>query len=276
MARDLGRELMAVTTMLEITRYETRRRMLRTGAITAGLAGITLLFLSVAPEIIRQIDSAVLVSMYPQSVRNAFGIETLGTLEWFLASELYRFGWVLFLGLYVSYSAGSMIASEVEHDRMDVLLSAPVSRSSVVREKFFSLFVSILVINVVVGSVVYLGTRMIGKPLSIVDIVTIHALSIPYLLVCAAIGLLLSVSLSTSSTARRASLVVVFCLFLIESLVRNTYYEWIAMLSPTYYYNPTEILIHNTYDLTSTVILLVTTAVLFGVSLLRFQRMDIR
>jgi ABC-2 type transport system permease protein len=262
--------------MLEITRHETRRRMLETGAVTVGFAGLTLLFLAIAPEIISQVDSDTLVRLYPASVRNTFGMETLGTLEWYLASELYRFGWVFLLGLYVAYTGGSIIAGEVEHNRLDVLLSAPVSRSAVLREKFFSLFVSILVINAVVGTVVYAGTWMIGTSLPLVGIVAVHALSVPYLLACAAIGLLFSVSLNTSRTARLTSLTVVFFLFVLESLVGNTFYEPLAMLSPTYYYNPTEILIHNTYDLNGAGILIGVTVVLVLVSMLRFQRVDLR
>lgn len=257
--------------MFEITRHETKRQVVETSAVTVGLTGLTLLTIAIAPEIISGIDPAIVAQEYPQSVRNAFGIESIGTLPGFVATELYHLGWVLLLGLYVAYNAGSII----EHDRIDVLLSAPISRSAIVREKFCSLFVVILLINVIVGIVVFVGTRLIGKPLSPIEIIAVHALSIPYLLVCAAIGLLLSVSLGTSSTAQRASLAIVLGLFLIEPLVGNTYYGWLAMLSPTHYYNPTDILVYNTYDLTGAGILLATTAVLFATSLLWFHQMDI-
>jgi ABC-2 type transport system permease protein len=263
-------------TMFEITRHETKRRIVGTSAITVGLVGLTLFSLAIAPEIISQIDPTALAQAYPESIRNAFGIKALGTLPGFFATELYHFGWVLLLGLYIAYSAGSMVADEIEHDRIDVLLSAPVSRSAIIREKFFSLCVAILVINAVVGTVVFTGSRLIGKPLSLIDIIAVHALSIPYLFVCAAIGLLLSVSLSTSRAARIASLSVVFVLFLIEPILGNTYYEWLAVFSPAYYYNPTDILVHNTYNLTGAAILLATTAVLLGMSLLWFRQMDIR
>jgi ABC-2 type transport system permease protein len=256
--------------MFEITRHETKRRMVETSAVTVGLVGLTLLSVAIAPEIISRIDPATF-GEYPKSVRDAFGIEMLGTLPGFFATELYHLGWVLLLGLYIAYSAGSMI----EQDRMDVLLSAPISRSSIVREKFFSLFIVILLINAVVGTVVFAGTRLIGKPLALIDIIAVHALSIPYLFVCAAIGLLLSVSLGTRTTAQRASLAVVFFLFLIEPLLGNTYYGWLTALSPAYYYNPTEILVKNTYDLAGAGILLATTAVLLAMSLLWFRQMDI-
>jgi ABC-2 type transport system permease protein len=267
--------MILVRAMFEITRHETKRRMVETSAVTVGLAGFTLLSIAIAPEIIAQIDPDTLAREYPKSVRDAFGIETLGTLPGFVATELYHLGWVLLLGLYIAYSAGSMIADEIERN-IDVLLSAPVSRSAIVREKFFALLVAILIINVVVGTVVFVGTILIGEPLSPIDIIAVHALSIPYLLVCAAIGLLLSVSLGTSNTAQRASFLVVFVLFLIEPMVGNTYYEWLTVFSPTHYYNPTEILVYNTYDLTGAGVLLAATAVFLAISLLWFRQMDIR
>lgn len=262
--------------MFEITRHETKRRIVETSAVTVGLTGLALLSIAIAPEIISGIDPATFAREYPKSVRDAFGVETLGTLPGFFATELYHLGWVLLLGLYVAYNAGSMIADEIERDRIDVLLSAPVSRSAIVREKFLSVCIVILLVNAVVGTVVFVGTWLIGNPLPPLDVVAVHALSIPYLLVCAAIGLLLSVGFGTSSTARRASLAIVFGLFLIEPLVGNTYYGWLAMLSPTHYYNPTEILVYNTYDLASAGILLAVTAVLLTTSLLWFRQMDIQ
>lgn len=261
--------------MFEITRRETKRRIVGTSAATVGLAGLTLLSIAIVPAIIAQIDPATFAQEYPKSVRTAFGIETLGTLSGFFATELYHLGWALLLGLYVAYSAGSMLANELERNRVDVLLSAPVSRSAIVREKFLAVCVEILAINVIVGTVVFAGNRLIGKPLSPIDIIAVHALSIPYLLVCAAIGLLLSVSVGTRSTAQRASLAVVFVLFLIEPLLGNTYYEWLFVLSPTHYYNPTEILVYHTYDLAGAGVLLTATAILLATSLLWFRRMDI-
>lgn len=262
--------------MFELTRYEARRRMLSMGAITVGLTGLALLFLAAAPDLVAQADLDAIARTYPKSVRNAFGIEMLGSMEGLLAAELYQFGWVLLLGLYFTYSAGSMIVGDIENDRMDVLLSAPISRSKIVRERFLSLFITMLVVNTVVGTVVYLGTRLIGESISLTDVVAVHALSIPYLLACAAIGLLFSVNSNTSRTAQRWSTTIVFGLFLIEAIVGDTGYEWLGALSPTYYYDPTEILVHNTHNLTGALILVVVTVVLVTISCLRFRQIDIR
>lgn len=261
--------------MFEITRYETRRRLLGTGAVTVGLTGLVLLFLALAPDLIEQVNPDALARTYPKSVRNAFEFATIGTFEGFLAAELYQFGWVLLLGLYFAYSASSMIAGDVENDRMDVLLSAPISRSKVIRERFLSLFISMLVINISIGIIVCLGTRFIGEPISLADVAAVHALSIPYLLVCAAIGLLCSVSTSTSSTAQRGSIAIILGLFAIESAVGDTSYGWVGAISPTYHYDPTEILVYSTHDLTGALILLAVTVVLVGISRLRFRQMDL-
>lgn len=265
-----------VVAMFEITRYETKRRMLGTGAITVVLAGLALLFFAIAPETISRGELSAIAKTYPRSVQTAFGIAALGTMEGLLAVELYQFGWVFLLGLYFAYNGGSMIAGDVESDRMEMLLSAPVSRSKVVRERFLSLCITMLIINVVVGIIVYIGITLIGESLSLIDISAVHALSIPYLLVCAAIGLLFSVHSSKQSTSKWASTACLFGLFVLESLFGGTEYEWLAAISPTYYYDPTAILVHNTYDLTGALILFITTVVLVSVGRLRFRQMDIR
>lgn len=262
--------------MFEITRYETERRLVGTGAIAVGLALFAGLFLAIAPDILAQADLDQLLEAYPEPLVEAFGIETLGTLEGFLATELYQFGFVLLLGLYFAYSAGATIAGDVEHGRMDVLLSNPVSRSTVVTEKFLSLLVPIVVVNLVVGAVVYGGSVLIDDPLAPADVLAVHALSIPYLLACGAIGLVLSVLVSRESVAQRGAIAAVFGLFAFETVVAGTEYAWLGAIGPTRYYDPTAILVDGTYDLVGAAVLLGATVALVVVSGLWFRRKDVR
>jgi ABC-2 type transport system permease protein len=62
---------------------------------------------------------------------------------------------------------------------------------------------------------------------------------------------------------------------MLESFVAGTDYEWLGTLSPTRYYDPTEILVDSTYDLLGATILLEVAALLVIVSALQFQRRDI-
>lgn len=261
--------------MFEIARFESERRVPAAIAIAVGLSLFAALFLAVAPDVIAEVDLEAYADAFPEALQTAFGIESLGSIEGFLATELYQFGWVLLLGLYFAYAAGGTIAGDVERGRMDMLLSTPVSRSRVVVEKFLSLVPVIVFVNVVVGAVVYSGTILIGEPLSLADLVAVHVLSIPYLLVCAAVGLSYSVLLGRESLAQRAGIATVFGLFMVQSVVTGTDFEMLGLVSPTRYYSPSDVLVDGTYDLVGAAILTEATVLLVVASVLWFQRRDI-
>jgi ABC-2 type transport system ATP-binding protein len=144
-------------------------------------------------------------------------------------------------------------------------------------EKFLSLLMSLFAINVVVGIITYAGATVITveESLTLIDIAAVHALSIPYLLCCAAIGLGLSVLFARENTAQRAALGVIFGLFMLESLVTETDYEWIGAIAPTRYYDPTAILVDGTHNFAGAAILLGATVVLVVASQRWFRRKDI-
>jgi ABC-2 type transport system permease protein len=263
--------------MLEFARFEARRRAKGTAALVGGVSLIAASFTGLFPSIeAADVDMDAYVEAFPPALQEAFGIAALDTIEGFLAVELYQFVWLLLLGLYLAYSAAGLIAGDVERDRMDLTLSLPVSRTRVLAEKFLTLLVPILALNAVVPVVVYASVAAIGQSIDPVDLIAVHLLSIPYLLACAGIGFVLSVLVDRADLAKRAAIVVVFVLFLVESLAASTEnLEWLGAVSPTHYYDPTAILVEGSYDLTGGAILLVATLGLLFASRLQFLRSDV-
>ena len=88
----------------------------------------------------------------------------------------------------------------------------------------------------------------IDGPPSVTNLLAVHALSGPYLLVCASIGVVLSVLVSREDFAQRSGIAVIFLLFVVDAVSIDTDYEWLGDLSPTRYCDPTEILVEGTYD----------------------------
>jgi len=262
--------------MFEFTRYYGRRRLKGSVALAAGLATLTLLYVYMFPSISEGIDLDAYVQSMPPALRAAFGIQALGSIEGFLAAELYSFGIVLLMGLYLAYAAASLIADDVEDERMDMLLALPVTRSKVLVEKFSALLVPIAVVNVVLPVVVYGGVLAVGESMSVADLLMAHVLSIPYLLATASVGLLASVWFDRTSLAQRAAMGVVFGLFLVDSVVTDTDVAALGSLSPTRYYDPAAILVRSEYDLLGAAILLCVAAALVAASRAHFRRKDIR
>jgi ABC-2 type transport system permease protein len=262
--------------MLEIARYEARKRVRGSIVLSLGVAGLIGLYLWMWPRIAASgVDLDQYVDSFPPALRELFGIESLSTIEGFLAAELYAFVWVLLLGLYLAYAAASVVAGDVESGRMDVLLSLPVSRARLLGEKALSLVVPVTVPNLLTPPVVLGGVAAVGETLSAQDLLAVHALSVPYLLACAALGLLASVSFDRESVAQRVAAGVVFALFLVESVVTGTEFAWLGAVAPTRYYDPTAVLVDSTYDVGGALVLLLGTAVVALGAVLQFRRRDV-
>lgn len=262
--------------MLETTRYEARQRLRGTLALAVLLGAFALLVIYIYPTIAESsADIDALIQSLPESVREGFGAETYTTIEGFVAAEVYQTIWVLLLGLYMAYTAGGVLADDVESGRLYLVLAAPVSRKRVAAEKFLALGLPIAVLNLTMPLFVFGGTVAVDYPLDPYYLVVVHLLSLPYLLVCGGIGLLLSVVLDRGDTAQRGGIALVFLLFMLDSVTLGTEVEWLGAVSPTRYIDPTEILLHETVDLVDPLLLLVVATALVVVSLHHFQRRDV-
>lgn len=261
--------------MLETARYEVEGR-LRGSIVTSVLIAVLGAFYVAMWPSFADVDLDQFLEAWPPALRELFGVESLASIEGFLATELYQFVWVLLLGLYLAYSAAGLIAGDVERHRLDLLLSLPVTRTRVLVEKFVSLLAPILLANAVVPVVIYASVLAIGETIDVPALVAVHVLSVPYLLACGAIGLVLSVLVDRADVANRLALGVVFGLFLVQSVTAVTEgYEWLGRVSPTAYYDPTAVLVHNEYDLVGAGVLLAATLALVALAAWLFRRKDL-
>jgi ABC-2 type transport system permease protein len=261
--------------MLEFARYEGRKRLRGSLYLALGLGALAAFAVWAFPSYSEAMDMDRLLEAFPDVMIRAFNIQSMASLEGFLAVELYVFGWVILLGLYLAYSAASVVADDVDRGRMDTLLAMPVSRSRLLAEKFAALAVPILTVNVLTP-VVVLGTALaLDLEVGVLDVLALHLLSIPYLFACAGIGLLASVGFDRASVAQRVALGVTFGLYLLSSLLRGTDLEWLGAIAPMRYFEPNQILLQSTYDLAGVAILVGMTALLLAASGAWFARRDV-
>lgn len=262
--------------MATVLKYEARRRGRGTVVLLVFLALYLLLIVGLFPSIEAAAGSfEAYVESLPAAFQESFAIESITTIEGFLAVEVYQFVWVLLLGLYLAYLGGGMVAGDVETGRIDLLLATPVSRKRALVETYLAALVPILALNITMPVVVLGGVIAIGKSISLANLLALHALAVPYLLLTAAIGLVLSVVLRRSDLAQRGGLAVIFMLFVLDSVTAGTDVEWLGALSPTRYYAPADILVDGTYDVGGAVLLLVAATLLVVASAEYFNRMDL-
>ena len=260
--------------MTAIIRNESRR-LVRGSLVLGGAYALMMVFiLSVFPAMA---DEAELIEQaFPEAMHGLFGFEELHTLEGFIGSYVFSLMWVVFIGLYVAYLAGGMIAGDIRERRMDLILANPVSRESVVLQKFASLWVPITVLIGIQVAMLYGGSIVLDETLNPVVLVLLHLLSVPYLLVCGAIGIILSVVLDREETAQAGALAIVFLLWLLDGLSQyDPDYEWIGEIAPSRHFDSADILIHEEYAWIDAGILVIAAVVLLGIALLLFVRRDI-
>ena len=260
--------------MTAVLRAESRKRVRGTVVLVVVFALFSAMYFWMFPSIGADIED--LFEAFPDAFFDVFGIEALHTIEGFIAAELYSFFWVVLLGLYFAYLGAGSIASDIDSRRMDLLLASPVSRESILLQKVATLWVPLLVLNVTVPVIVYVGAAFIGEAFNPVALVMAHALSVPYLLVCAGVGLVLSVTLDRARTAKATALGAVFVLWLVDGVSNiDPEYEWVGRLTPSHYYDETAILVHEEYALVDAGMLCLVFLGLLGLALVGFARRDI-
>lgn len=256
--------------------YEFEKRRRGVAVLTVLLSALAALDVAFFPSLQASgVDLDEYMESLPPAMRELFGGVSLGTIEGFLVAEFYQFAWVLLLGMYVAYRAGGLLAGDVERDRMDLLLSTPVSRRVVVLGKYGSLVPALVVLNAVLPAVVYVAVGLVGESIAPGRLVMVHLLSFPYLLACGAAGVLASAVASKADVGQRAGMGVVFAMYLLDSATARTGVEWVARLTFPHYYDSAPVLTAGEYDLAGAAVLLAAAAALVGVAAWQFDRRDV-
>jgi len=110
---------------LVATHLSDRRRSLLAWGLPIGLmsAFIVAIFPSVEDSISKAVEG------YPEGLREAFGIGQLSNVEQYLQAEMLSLIVPLAAGYLAVRAVASGLSGAAESGRLDVLLSAPVSRS---------------------------------------------------------------------------------------------------------------------------------------------------
>ncbi len=260
--------------MAAILRNESGR-LLRGSAILLGLfAVVTGFFFAAFPGFAEEAE--LVEEAFPEFLMGLLGFEELHTIEGFVSGYIFPLILIVFTGIYFAYVSAGMIAEDVRTRRMDLTLSNPVSRESVVLQKVAALWVPLIVLNVGLFVVLLVGASLLGEALDPVALTMAHLLGVPYLLVCAGIGIVLSVTVDRVETAQAVASGLVFILWLLEGLGgMDDDYEWLGTVAPSRYYHPADVLVHEEYAFLDAGILLVAFFALLGIAVLVFTRRDI-
>jgi len=117
---------------------------------------------------------------------------------------------------------------------------------------------------------------LIGETLNPTSLIMVHLLSIPYLLVCAGIGLVFSTIFDRPRKSQISSIGIVFLSWFVDSISRlEPDYRWVGNFTPSRYYDETEILVHKEYAFLDAGILIGVFIILLVVSITFFRYRDV-
>jgi ABC-2 type transport system permease protein len=210
-----------------------RRRSLLSWGLPIGLwsAFIVAIFPSVEGALAKVIRS------YPQALKEAFGIDELTTVEQYLHAEMLSLIVPLAVGYLAARAMASGLSGAAETGRLDVLLSAPISRSRLVAAGFLATAVELAAVLAAALALAMLGSVIVGAGLDFGPALAGYANVWPLALLFAALttfasGWSLQTSVVTGSVA--GVLVAMYVIDLIGRL--DTGLDWIRYASVFRYY----------------------------------------
>jgi ABC-2 type transport system permease protein len=171
--------------VLVATHLSDRRRSLLAWGLPLGLwsAFIVLIFPSVEGALSKAAES------YPPALKEAFGIGALTNVEQYLQAEMLSLIVPLALGYLAVRAVASGLSGAAESGRLDVLLSAPVSRTRLAAASFAATAVELAIVLLIAVLLTGLGSLVSGADLSLGSAVAGYANVWPLALVFAALGI---------------------------------------------------------------------------------------
>lgn len=138
-----------------------RRRSVLAWGLPLGLmsAFIVAIFPSVEDSISKAVEG------YPQGLKEAFGIGQLSNVEQYLQAEMLSLIVPLAMGYLAVRAIASGLTGAAESGRLDVLLSAPVSRTRLVLAGFLATAAELAAVLLVTGLLTGLGSVLAGAGL---------------------------------------------------------------------------------------------------------------
>jgi ABC-2 type transport system permease protein len=205
--------------------------------------------------------------------RNISMLEAKG----FITLEFFSWWWML-AGFFVAYLSVSIIASDFENKRMDVMFSTPISRRRYLLEKFsamsvISLFIILVAIAGLAGG---LGNINVLDELS-AEVVFLSLIGcLPFLMVIAAVGMLTAVLFQKVKVGMGITFAFVFAEFFLYTFGSfSKSLEWMKRISIFNYWDYSSVIIDDLFKTGDFIVLALLAIALIIIGIWVFEKKDI-
>ena len=195
----------------------------------------------------------------------------------FITLEFFSMWW-MFAGMFIAYSSVSVIASDFEGKRMDVMFSTPISRRRYLVEKFGAVSTIALIMILVATAGLSIGLAGIGAidelPTGVVFVSLISCL--PFLMVIAAVGVLSAVVFQKTRAGIGITFAFVFAEFFFYAFGGYSKgLEWMKTISIFNYWDYSSVIIDGVFKAGDFVLLSALAALVIAISVWIFEKRDI-
>jgi ABC-2 type transport system permease protein len=197
------------------------------------------------------------------------------SLEGYLTVEVFLFLWI-FIAPFVLLLSANAVATEIEDKTIDILLSHPVKRYSLVLGKFLSILLYLTIIMAVTWLGLIWGIQYIGESINQARLFYAILGAYSLFIVMTSYSFFFSCIYDDSRKALAASFGVLFGTYFINTLANIVEaLEPLKYFSPFNYYNPGEILFEGVFNTQNFLTLIIFSIATMLVSTYWFQRKDI-
>ncbi|HEX6753243.1 MAG TPA: ABC transporter permease subunit [Solirubrobacterales bacterium] len=214
-------------------RLRDRRRSLLTWGLPIGL--MSAFIVAIFPSVEDALGKAV--RDYPSELKEAFGIGELATVEQYLEAEMLSLIVPLALGYLAVRSIASGLSGAAETGRLDVLLSAPVSRRRLVASGFVATAIELAAVLAVSLLLTLFGSWLSGAGLAVGPALAGFANVWPLALVFAGLGIVVTGRSLRTSVVTGSVAGVLVAMYVIDLIGRlDTGLDWARYASVFRYY----------------------------------------
>jgi ABC-2 type transport system permease protein len=262
---------------MNILLHELRAYRKSTIIWTISLIAIVALFMSLFPSFTKDTEEFTkLLEGYPAALRDAFGIN-LDTFFSILGFYCYGLSFVTLCGAIQAMNLGtSIVSKEVREKTADFLLTKPVTRTAVLKNKLLAALISIILTNIVYIAAATLIASQVKTEEFSVSIFILLSLTVFFVqLIFLAIGIIISVIVPKIKSVLTISLATVFAFYFLGMFSATSGDEVKRYLSPFKYFDTAYIIEKSGYEASFLITGAVVIIAAIGASFMIYAKKDI-
>lgn len=242
------------------------------------ISGLMILTIGMFPEVAKQQEAIEqIMKGMPEGFIKAFGMDKINMSDalGYYATKGYVI-LTLFGSIYSVMLTGNILSKEHNEKTIEFLLSKPISRSQIVSQKLLSVFVNLVIFNLIINVTIYTTFKAVNADLDFKVFALMSFAPFMLHLVFSSISFLLSSIMKKSRSIISISLGIIFIMYFLSIVSSiSDKYENIKYITPFEYVNPITIVLNKSLDTTYIIIMFGIILLSVAASYIIYQKKDI-